>query len=868
MNGLLLKGAISFTASFLGKQAVSKMQKSEYEIIDKKFSKIVNDVCERIQKDFPNVLGGSIDQFFSNEIILNELIIILNRKTEININKIYSFLDKETLPKEFVEEFIIRLKDELLKDRLFDRLFSENDVYQSIKSIESILKGNTDSFNFEKFVQTYKKTAVNNISQINFFGLSLSPAVKKSRKLLQDIYVIPNFKLFKVKESKKVIEHEFEENFKDNSIIELDDLIDQIYNEKTHSVIIGRPGAGKSILIKYLMYILLSGNINHPLSEYLPIRVELRKYIQSKKNGNMNLEKYIHYILTSEYSINNLSIEDVNDFLSKQKILMLFDGLDEIFHVNDKIEIQNDIENFLTLNQKSKGVVTSRNNGYDDAKMNEELFAEFEIMDFNENKIKEYVIKWYAENEKDKTVLEKEVKSFLELKEELDLILVSNPLSLSLIVILYRNMGRLPNSKLEIYRGCTDTLVEGWDENKELKFDLKVNNKKAIFTNLAFWQYSKLSEKQENNKITYINILNQVQNIILKLNNITEDQFEAEKFGKEFLDYAKKRSIYFDNNFTHKTFHEYYTALWIYQNCDAKGKLEERNTIISKYIENSYWYIVLELLISMIDEQQGDDEIINNLIKEQMKKVDNINVHYFLLTLIGNITNVGRNILIELIKQSILLTIKKLDMESTNSPEDLIKDKSTDKIFKEIAKLYRITKYNEIVKEALLEIDELLKENDEEYLKYIIFCRELDINLDLDDYSALLKEYGRKYQYVYRLIYHGKENYLEDTLRYIDYFGVQNLLASVPFYYKSRSSYMGYIFNFMRHALESGSLDDFKNNLLLLQSKGLKMKDLEKSVLSLFIRFHEDSDLVESIVTFIEDLSRKEELEIQDVTVD
>ncbi|WP_206666459.1 hypothetical protein, partial [Peribacillus simplex] len=60
--------------------------------------------------------------------------------------------------------------------------------------------------------------------------------------------------------------------------------------------------------------------------------------------------------------------------------------------------------------------------------------------------------------------------------------------------------------------------------------------------------------------------------------------------------------IYFDNNFTHKTFHEYYTALYIFQNSDAKGNKDLRDEIINKYITNSYWFIVLELLISMIDE--------------------------------------------------------------------------------------------------------------------------------------------------------------------------------------------------------------------------------------------------------------------------
>ena len=550
---------------------------------------------------------------------------------------------------------------------------------------ESILKENfKNNFKYDKFLEDYRATSVNNISQINYFGLSLSPEIIKSRKLLEDIYVIPDFKFV----NKEDEIESTDENSQDRVNINLSNLLDKIHGENKHLVILGKPGAGKSILIQYLMYIILNKKIEHPIKEYIPIRVELRKYLQFKNKESLNLSQYIHQVLIEEYGITNLLESNVNNILNNKKTLMLFDGLDEIFHVNDKIKIKHDIENFLLIHKNSKGIVTSRNIGYEDTKMNKSKFTETEIMDFDNSKIKEYVRKWYNENEKDKGVLKKEVESFLELKKELDEELVTNPLFLSLIVILYRNNGKLPNSKLEIYRGCTNTLVEEWDENKELKLELQVKNKKVrIFTNLSFWQYTKLSKKQESSTvpITYRNVLKQVQSIILSFGDVTEDSYEAEKIAKEFLEYAKKRSVYFDNSFTHKTFHEYYTALWIYQNYDAKGRFEKRNEIITTYINNPYWYVVLELLISMIDEQQGDDDVINELINEQIQSVNNIYAHYFFLRIINQITNVGDNVMKKLIKQSIKLSLNGLNLKEET------KFKRTEVISREVFdELYKI----------------------------------------------------------------------------------------------------------------------------------------------------------------------------------
>ena len=443
------------------------------------------------------------------------------------------------------------------------------------------------------------------------------------------------------------------------------DLFDQnenirfskLFNVGKDLIILGHPGSGKSFLVKYIVCSLVDSEDDEfedkSISDALPFRIELRKYLAFKKENKGHIINYLSILLGLEYGIHNVPESSLSQTLKTQKTIIFFDGLDEIFNVSDRITVKNDIESFRNVFKDVRTVTTSRIIGYEDASLDPKLFIELKVNDFNDTQQKEYVTKWYYAEEEDKKIREKEIGDFLEKKNNVDKELLRNPLLLSLIVILYRNNLKLPESKLEVYQSCTSTLVDKWDVSKQLYIDMDeeiYRRKEAIFADLAYWQYTELSKNK--GKITYERAKSIVGKIIFEKLELA-DEFNVDSKAENFMEYAKKRSIYFDNNFTHKTFLEYYTAFWVYANIEKKHKKNERDKLISKYISNPFWHIVLELLLNLIDKDQPDNEIIDDLINIQIKTKSSSKSIRFFLNVLPSLQNVSNRKIIELYLLSI-----------------------------------------------------------------------------------------------------------------------------------------------------------------------------------------------------------------------
>lgn len=635
--------------------------------IDSKFRDSIEVVSEKLEMKYPDILGNSIDYFFTNNEIFDELCKLLFVNQNVNISVIEQSFDGATLPKEFIVEFVCELKNELCKEPVLNEIIANKELFIAVKGIsknvEEISYNSTltkneirdikrilekqfrETFNLESFKSLYLKNLLNNIGEINFIGLGIDPSIKKGkRKELDAIFVKPFFKLSSKYHIDKEVncnnEYENKLNWRnEEDCISFKAVFDRQYNY----VILGNPGSGKSLLIKaIILYISNKTNQfnNSEILSYIPFRIELKNYLSYKKNKGGNLLKYLTKMLEEEYSVLSLLEENLKEVLIKEKSILFFDGLDEIFNVTDKISIKNDIENFHNLFPKIKSITTSRYIGYNEARLDKEKFCELNIQSFNEEQIQEYVSKWYLLEEDNEEVRISEIDDFISKKDSIDNELISNPLLLSLIVILYRNNLKIPDSKLEIYQSCTNTLVDKWDASKNLviQIDEKILQKKEpIFSDLAFWQYEILSSS--NTEVTYHKAKKTVSNTLVKKKLADEDN--SEQMAEIFLNYAQKRSIYFDNNFTHKTFLEYYTAFWIYSNIEMKHNIEERNRIIKKYISNPFWSIVLELLLNMIDKDQPDSEIIDGIISDS---INNSNAYPFLVYIIPNLKNISMHI--------------------------------------------------------------------------------------------------------------------------------------------------------------------------------------------------------------------------------
>lgn len=668
--------ALISISNWLGNKILDKGFDSIYSKVtskkfNNKFYEKVTQANKRLQEIHPEAYGGNIEFIFKREEVFNELVKLLFLNSRINLEIIQEKFDIETLPNDFILQFIEILREELYSDNYFTDILANKEIYLTtigiqenvtevlkittlslieINEIKSFLETKFKSnFSQKQFIEKYKERLIHNLSQVNFIGLGVDLSIKKGkRKNLEDLFVKPIFSTTKDNiESLKA---------STKTQIQKEQLkFEEIFNYTKNLIILGNPGSGKSMITKFITVKLCKGGESlfdkNLVINRIPFRVELSKYFAFKKSENEGIVKFLRHQMEVEYGFSNILTEELIEIIEKHNPLIIFDGLDEIFDLSDRLSVKSDIENFSKEFSNVRTITTSRIIGYEESALNEDNTLRLIINSFNNSQIEQYVRNWYQVEEPDQVVRLREINDLLSKKTLIATELIANPLLLSLIVILYRNNLKVPESKLEIYESCTKTLVDKWDNIKNIEINLPdeiYKRKDTIFADLAYWQYGVLSSKE--GKVTYPRAKNTIANCLTAKLKLT-DEFTADLTAEKFLEYAQKRSLYFDNNFTHKTFLEYYTAYWIFTNVEKKHKKEERDALIGKYIENPFWHIVLELLINLIDKDQADNEILDELIHLQLS--NNPTSYRFFLQIIETIKNLSLDIFKEIVYHAI-----------------------------------------------------------------------------------------------------------------------------------------------------------------------------------------------------------------------
>ena len=395
-------------------------------------------------------------------------------------------------------------------------------------------------------------------------------------------------------------------------------------------VVLGDPGSGKSTLTKYLILGLVDGlpEIGAGTKRTIPIRVPLRAYAEYRQRAGgvgITILDFIRDSARTELQLDSLPDGFFDFFLERRDALVIFDGLDEIFDSNLREQVRNDIVSFAQGSfPGNKVFITSRIVGYEEAGFQQSEFAHFEILPFDNKQITEYIEKWYRLEESDRKKREAEVSALEKARENLPQQLLSNPLLLSLIVILFRAGCTLPESKLEIYKSCIGTLTEKWDAaGKRLElpeiYNL-VRDKKSAFAHVAYWMYRRLSEETEGqSRPKYTEVRGELGRY-LSDREFKGRELEVDKAAENFLEYAAKRSIFVEDRFSHKTFHEYFAALHLFRNFCVGRTADDLYKEVGPYLSSDYWAVVIELLLLMIDEQGA--VLLNTFLSKVMADVE------------------------------------------------------------------------------------------------------------------------------------------------------------------------------------------------------------------------------------------------------
>jgi predicted NACHT family NTPase len=190
------------------------------------------------------------------------------------------------------------------------------------------------------------------------------------------------------------------------------------YYKASHAkvVLLGDPGSGKSSLMRYLAlrWALLDDAALRD-TQPLPLLIELGHYGRWQCEGRKDFFRYLdeaatwhrwdRQTLDALLSRRSLALQSrassgatENSALESQatsRVTLLLDGLDEIFDLDTRKDVINDIQSFCNEYKDVRIVVTSRVVGYQPQRLRDTGFQHFMLQDLAQDQIDDFLDRWH-----------------------------------------------------------------------------------------------------------------------------------------------------------------------------------------------------------------------------------------------------------------------------------------------------------------------------------------------------------------------------------------------------------------------------------------------------------------------------------------
>lgn len=392
---------------------------------------------------------------------------------------------------------------------------------------------------------------------------------------------------------------------------------DMLFAASARAVLLGNPGGGKSTLASKLCHDVCAAQIDSSYFEVpeLATQIVVRDYAQFQKTKPCSIVEYLELHSKSAFQIE----APPNAFkllLLSGRILVVFDGLDELIDIKDRSVVCSAVQHFALEYPIATILVTSREVGYEQAPLDRERFSHYKLSPFDDKQVASYADKWFSYScspnfQEGKRLAE----AFLE-ESSIVLDIRSNPLMLGLLCNLYRQDGFIPSNRPEVYQRCADLLFTRWDRSRGISTKIPLDHRlRPTMSFLAHWIYS---DDQLQGGVTEALLVAKTTSY---LRQWVEDDAEAESIAREFISHFRGRAWVFTDTgsnktqslyqFTHRTFLEYFTADELVR---TNPRAEDLHNYLSPKIKSRSWDVVCQLAYQLTEQRTQSHDILVQML--------------------------------------------------------------------------------------------------------------------------------------------------------------------------------------------------------------------------------------------------------------
>jgi HEAT repeat protein len=251
-----------------------------------------------------------------------------------------------------------------------------------------------------------------------------------------------------------------------------------------HALIVGEPGAGKSTLLRWLAVTFAAGSQRgaerlgpQADTDRLPLLVELGRlpeaYLQANSRETPNWKVFLPEHLTKQPAFDDIPAAFLEQALAQGRCLLLCDGLDEIADLSARRRIADSLADYAR-SSANRLVLSSRPAGVSGSEgALGSRFQRLTIQRFAPEDVRRFFGFWYDLDPDFLPEKQSQQADALFAKVEAapkTLELATTPLLATLLLLIWRKEGDLPERRVELYERCCQMLIESWEAQHDVAY--------------------------------------------------------------------------------------------------------------------------------------------------------------------------------------------------------------------------------------------------------------------------------------------------------------------------------------------------------------------------------------------------------------